>query len=585
MSKEEKDKQEPKVISRRQFLKNAGLVVGGAAAMGAVGAISACSPQTTTETKTVTQTTTLPGTTSTATTTVATTLPGTTKTVTSTSPPTTVTNNVQLKPWIPSKWDAEYDLVVLGFGGAGASTSITAADKGAKVLLLEKAPEGEEGGNTGVCGGEAYSHQDIPSAIAYITALCDDFKIDPAYIQRWAEMLKDNGNFMTNVLECQTTTWRPWEEFPELPGSTDSGCWICGPKPDNGWGHNLFDLYRAAVLKRSNIDVWYESPGLKLIQDYPTKEILGVVAQKGAGGAEVNIKAKKAVALCCGGFQNNQRMIQDFLHIPAGYPKGTPYATGDGVKMGLEVGADLWHMNNVAGPDFNLKVPELRMSFGYSTSIGRRACIYVGRDGTRFWDEASRSRHGKIQQAGTWIPTPMPLPVHAIFDSTAMASRIYSDTGTMSWWTVHKEYPWSEDNSAELAKGWIKKADTIKELAGIIGKDPDTLDATVTRYNEFCANGVDLEFGKPANSLLPLATPPFFAMELMCTFTNTQGGPRRNKDCQVVDPSGNPIPRLYSNGELGAMYSHAYNGGGNIGEAMAFGRVLGEHAVALTPWS
>jgi succinate dehydrogenase/fumarate reductase flavoprotein subunit len=486
--------------------------------------------------------------------------------------------------WLPDKWDAEYDLVVIGFGGAGASTSITAADKGAKVLILEKGIEKEAGGNTGVCGGEAYSHQDIPSAIQYLTAMCDDYKLAPDHIEFWAEKMKDNGNFMTNVLECKTTTWRPWEEFPELPGSKNSGCWIVGVKPDSGWGHNLWDLYKAAALKRkNNIDIWYESPGEKLIQNPETKEILGVVATRGT--KKVNIKARKAVALCCGGFQNNPRMIQDYLHLPIGYPKGTPNATGDGITMALEIGADLWHMNNVAGPDFNLKVPDLKMSFGYSLGLGRRNCIYVGRAGTRFWDESQASRHGKILQSGTWIPTPMPLPVHAVFDSTAMkAAAIYSDSGTMSWWTVKKEYPWSKDNSTELAKGWIKRADTIKALAGMIGKDADTLEATVKKYNDYCTAGVDPEFGRPKANLLAVSTPPYYAMELSCTFTNTQGGPRRNKYCQVLDTKGNPIPRLYSNGELGSMYSHCYNGGGNIGEAMAFGRVLGEHAVGLQPW-
>jgi succinate dehydrogenase/fumarate reductase flavoprotein subunit len=415
--------------------------------------------------------------------------------------------------------------------------------------------------------------------------MCDDYKLAPDHIEFWAEKMKDNGNFMTNVLECPTVTWRPWEEFPELPGHEDSGAWIVGPKPENGWGYQLWQFYKSAVLKRNdNIDIWYESPGESLIQNPETKEILGVVARRD-GGSKVNIKARKAVALCCGGFQNNQKMIQDYLHISAGYPKGTPNATGDGIPMALEVGADLWHMNNVAGPDYNLKVPDLRMSFGYSTSIGRRNCIYVGRDGRRFWDEAQRTRHGKMNQAGVWMPTPMPLPTHAIFDNTAMsAGAIYRDSGNMSWWTVHKEYPWSEDNSAELAKGWIKKADTIKELAAIIGKDADTLEASVKTYNDACANGVDPQFGTDPNSLLPISTPPYYAMELMCTFTNTQGGPRRNKYCQVLNPKGEPIPRLYSNGELGSLYSHAYNGGGNIGEAMAFGRVLGEHASALEPW-
>jgi len=159
------------------------------------------------------------------------------------------------------------------------------------------------------------------------------------------------------------------------------------------------------------------------------------------------------------------------------------------------------------------------------------------------------------------------------------------DTGTMSWWTVKKVYSWSKDNSKELAKGWIVQADTIAELARKINKDPGKLEATLKQYNEFCAAGMDPQFGRPKTALLPVSAGPFYAMELMATFTNTQGGPRRNKEARVLDTMGKPIPRLYSGGELGSMYSHCYNGGGNIGECMAFGRIAGENAAAEKPWA
>ena len=471
---------------------------------------------------------------------------------------------------------------LFGFGGAGAATAITATDKGAKVLILEKGTEAEAGGNTSVCGGESYSHQNVESGIQYLTALNGLFPLDKAFVELWAKQMADNGNWITKVLECKTTTWRPWEEFPELPGVKDSGCWIVGVKPDSGWGHNLWDLYKAAVTKRK-IEVWYEAPGKHLVQNPETREILGVVAEK--GGKATYIRAKRGVVLTCGGFQNNPKMIQDYLHIPMGYPKGTPHATGDGITMGLEVGADFWHMNNVAGPDFNFKSPDMKMAYGYSAGgFFQKNVILVGADGTRFWNETEASRHGKVQQAGTWNPTPTPLPVHAIFDATAMkAGPIYTDSGTMAWWTVKKAGTWSKDNQAELAKGWIVQANTIAELAAKIKKDPKKLEETVKIYNEYCAAGVDPQFGRPQKLLLPIKEAPFYAIEMSATFTNTQGGPRRNMKAQIVDVAGNPIPRLYSAGELGSMYSHCYNGGGNIGESMAFGRIAGENVAAEKP--
>ena len=157
-------------------------------------------------------------------------------------------------------------------------------------------------------------------------------------------------------------------------------------------------------------------------------------------------------------------------------------------------------------------------------------------------------------------------------------------TNGLGWNRIKGVYLWSEDNSVELEKGWIQQADTIRELATKIGKDPDILEAAVTRYNEFCAAGEDLDFGRDPEFLLPLETPPFYAMELFTTRYNTQGGPRRNAKNEILDPEGNPIPRLYGGGELGSPYAHQYNGGMNLGDSMAGGRVAAANAAALEPW-
>jgi succinate dehydrogenase/fumarate reductase flavoprotein subunit len=82
----------------------------------------------------------------------------------------------------------------------------------------------------------------------------------------------------------------------------------------------------------------------------------------------------------------------------------------------------------------------------------------------------------------------------------------------------------------------------------------------------------------------PLSTPPFYAMEICECQTNTQGGPERNKDNQTIGNDGKPIPRLYTVGELGSIYGFLYNGGGNVPEAYATGRIAAKHAVTLKPW-
>ena len=86
--------------------------------------------------------------------------------------------------------------------------------------------------------------------------------------------------------------------------------------------------------------------------------------------------------------------------------------------------------------------------------------------------------------------------------------------------------------------------------------------------------------------LKPLSTKgPYYAVELSPSMLNTQGGPRRNEKAEIVKPDGTPIPRLYSAGELGSIYSYLYQGTGNIGECLAFGRIAGREAATLSDWA
>ena len=107
---------------------------------------------------------------------------------------------------------------------------------------------------------------------------------------------------------------------------------------------------------------------------------------------------------------------------------------------------------------------------------------------------------------------------------------------------------------------------------------------TVNTYNQYCAAGEDLDFGRRPSSLLPLLTPPFYAMEVIDCQTNTMGGPVHNKLAQVIDVDGEPIPRLYAAGEFGSIWGLLYPSGRNVTEALAMGKIAAEHAVTLEPW-
>jgi len=481
-------------------------------------------------------------------------------------------------PNMPEKWDKEAEVVIIGLGGAGAVAAITAHDAGAQVLVLEKAPEGHEGGNTRVSGNMWFCPSPVDEAITYFNAMSGPYTAPPEMVKVWAEEIGKVNDFVTSIggEVGDLNIFNP--EFPELPGNACAKTFAA----PSAMQSKLWKLFKANFDDRE-IEVLYGTPATELVQDPTTKEILGVLADQ--GGTQIAVKAKKAVVMTLGGFENNQQMIRDYLHWEKAYPKGTPYNTGDGIKMAIEVGADLWHMANVAGPDFNFKAPEFDYAFGYSLNPNPKSWIMVGADSKRFIDAKAGTRHGKVLKNGVWVPNPVPMPVHLIFDEKVRTNGpIYYNMEMFCWYSVVDVYRWSDDNQVEIEKGWITKADTIEELAKLIGRDPDVLKATVDEYNAACAAGEDPQFGTAADNLVAIDSGPYYAMEMFPTFTNTQGGARRNERSQVVDVEGNPIPRLYSAGEFGSIYGHLYNGGGNVGECMAFGQLAARNAVAEEPW-
>ncbi len=105
-------------------------------------------------------------------------------------------------------------------------------------------------------------------------------------------------------------------------------------------------------------------------------------------------------------------------------------------------------------------------------------------------------------------------------------------------------YDWSEDNLREVEKGWLKRADTVRELASLIDVAPDALQASVERYNAFATEGKDIDFDREPDRIAAIRSPPYYATELTPSFINTQGGPRRDKDAGVIGIGGDPIRRM-----------------------------------------
>ena len=486
---------------------------------------------------------------------------------------------------VPSNWDTEAEVVIVGFGGAGAAASITASDLGAKVIILEKAPQGRHGGNTKVAGQGYLNTDSVQDSIDYLTAMCGYYKVPEDMVQVWAEEVSKNNEWVLSIGgDPQEHQFQVGIEYPELPGSDTVHKFHNGDILGYSETWKFFDK---AVQERP-IEILYETPGKELIQNDITKEIIGVKAIR--DGKPYYVKATKGVILTCGGFENNQEMIRNYLPgIPYCYTNGSPYNEGDGITMAVTVGAELWHMNNFAGPSFALKVDEYETTFSMQALHFSKetpgGMIVIGSNGERFWDEKYKTHHGKVKNNGVWAPLTAPCPLYMIFDHTLFTSGpLYDKEPRSAWNPMVDQYDWSDSNEAELAKGWIKKADTIEALADQINHDPAVLQDTINKWNYSCELGEDIEYERKL-MLNPLVTAPFYAVALSPTMLNTQGGPRRNTNAQIIRPDGSPIPRLYSAGELGSIYSYLYQGTGNIGECFAFGRIAARNAVADSPWT
>ena len=465
-----------------------------------------------------------------------------------------------------------YDVIVIGFGLAGATASITAADLGAKVLLTEKAPEGHEGGNSKYAGQVIISpleesHDDF---IAYYTALQNNYpdaapaEMIEALFQKAChneQWMADRFNDIGKEPDIRPFLGGSWVEWPELPGGQNATRIF---SPGAAFSGCLFYLAEDNVfVRKDNIDVWFESPAKHLIQNPITKEILGVQIEK--DGQLINVRAKEGVIMCCGGFQCSVEKMANYLHAPFTTNQGGEYNTGDGIDMAIEVGAQLWHMNNAAGFLWAFEAPGTTRSVGSGAGSPSNG-ILVGMDGTRFISETASNRHGKVQIGGRWVTMPTSERNYVIMDNAKVSTTKLGRT-------------FSEGNVDEIEKGWIIKADTLEELAEKLDIPAENLVKTVETWNGYVDAGADPQFGRNMENAPKIAEAPFYAMQIKPTQYNTQGGARRNERAEVLDTNGNPIPNLYSAGEFGSMYADKYNGGSNLMECVCYGQIAAENCL------
>jgi succinate dehydrogenase/fumarate reductase flavoprotein subunit len=358
-------------------------------------------------------------------------------------------------------------------------------------------------------------------------------------------------------------------------------------------GPMVFKILQENVA-RNPVEVRLSTAARSLIQD-AQRQVVGIVIESTDGIRR--IKARKGIVLACGGFEANDEMKRQFWQMAPVMGAANRGNTGDGIKMAQDLGAELWHMWHYHG-SYGFRHPDPEYPFairmkrfpdwipGKEHMIAvQTAWIIVDKTGRRFMNEMPPYVQDQgarpLELFDSYTQTFPRIPAHMICDEAGrrrypLGSPTYNDRGV--------KFLWSQDNLKEVELGILKKANTIEELAEKIGCDGAALNATIDRWNAYCAAKKDDEFDRPGGTMMPIRHPPFYTGEIWPVVSNTQGGPVHNARQQIMRVDGQPIPRLYAAGELGSSFGYLYLAGGNISECFVTGRIAGREVASLEAW-
>ncbi|WP_137726216.1 FAD-dependent oxidoreductase [Prescottella subtropica] len=471
-------------------------------------------------------------------------------------------------------FDEEFDVVVAGTGAAGSAAALAAYEAGARVLVVDKCDAATAGGNTRVSGGGWWVNRDAERARTFLRSLSGDFPVADDVVDAWATETVDVSRWLKELGAdvAMSGDYHTEPEYLELDGSD---CYAGMDTVAGRMGNQLLHGFLRSALAERGIETRFSTPAVELIVENGT--VVGVEVE-GSDGRH-RIRARGGVVLATGGFAADPTMVRDYLRVRDHVLWGSPASTGDGHRMAQAVGADLWHMDNmmtitgVRGDDEHGHYLALWNANNY---------LWVADDGRRFVDEAAEPKHGHVRRGGAYELFPL-RPFHLVFDEQMRTAGPLSpspDVLPVGWNMLMKGVRWSADNSDEIAKGWIVRADTIVGLAVELGVDPVTLERTVTSYNAACAAGHDDRFGRAPETLGAVTEGPFYALTVRPLLGWSNGGPRRDGRARVVDTRGAAIGGLYAAGELSSTYSWCKDGGFHIADALVFGRVAGRDAAA-----
>lgn len=452
------------------------------------------------------------------------------------------------------------DVVVIGSGGAGFAAAITASKQASSVILLEKMEI--FGGSTALSGGEMAvpgnwiqlkeGIQDNPSSLAQDILSGGDNIGDPALINVIAEGVWDSSQWLTYEAGV---AWK--HDLMQFGGHSVKRSII----PITHSGSEMTTKLTLRAEQISNLSLLSGIKALELKQE--NGKISGVIAQNSVTKEEFTISCK-AVVMATGGFGNNLEMRVAYNSAMNENILSTDAvgATGDGIVMGQAVGADLVDMEYiqtypVCDPETGalLYVGDVRLEYHG---------LLVNKEGKRFVEELDRrdviSNAIVSQTEGTG---------YLLFNQSGA-----DETGLLE--THRDEY----ENS--LVRGIIAKGDTVEDVCQQMGIASNGVNDTIEKWNDYCAQGVDAEWGY-RGKMNPIDGGPYYLMACKPAVHYTMGGLRINPKAEVLDVNMNPIPGLYAAGEV-AGHKMGTNrlGSCSMADIYTFGRIAGENAASYS---
>ncbi len=470
------------------------------------------------------------------------------------------------------------DIAVLSAGTAGLAAAVTAAEGDASVIAIEKAAHT---GGTALRANQIFGVESSLQRIRQYTLSKEEaFRIYMDFTQ-WAV----NARLIKNLIDRSASTLEWLEgmgvEFTDLTSHGPGGYYTAHiikpnpPRPGLGGAATMIRLLTKKAADRG-VQIILKTTAQKILKE--NGRIVGVVAQN-RDGETIRVKCK-AVILATGGFGGHHRA-----------PFGIPGVVGEGLRMAREVGAEVTEgtMPPPRGGDFRASagnlVNPMVSSFGHPH-------LMVNLDGERFVNEE--------------IAITTPFGGNAIsFQRNRCAFRIY-DEDTKEYFIRYGldfpmgfgiaqasvpttkidryEYEAEIKNIIDNGSNMVFVANSLEELAGKTGIDPEGLKNTVAEYNKFCATGRDTLFNKKARYLQPVKRPRFYASKSFGS-TGTPEGIKIKYKTEVLTKEFTVIPGLYAAGmEVASnMYKDIYPNilpGNAMGFSLGTGRIAAENAAA-----